>query len=61
MVELDLNEDEQATLQGILESYLSDLRMEIADTDLLAFRDILKVRKAVLTKVIDVLAKRPAA
>ena len=39
-----------------LESYLSDLRMEIADTDSYDFRQGLKRRKATLLKVLDALA-----
>ena len=56
MLELDLNEEEQSILKMVLESYLSDLRMEIADTDSYDFRQGLKERKAVLIKVIEALA-----
>lgn len=55
MLELDLNTEEQSILKMVLESYLSDLRMEIADTDRMEFRDMLKERKAVLIKVIEAL------
>ena len=51
MLELDLSQEEQVILKSLLESELSDLRMEIADTDRMEFRDMLKERKAVLIKV----------
>ncbi len=57
MLELDLDANEKSILKMVLESYLSDLRMEIADTDRMAFRDMLKERKAVLIKVIEALAE----
>ncbi|HSJ08110.1 MAG TPA: hypothetical protein VK936_15500 [Longimicrobiales bacterium] len=55
MIQLDLAADEQAILRELLETQLSDLRMEIAGTDSLDFRDHLRGRKAVLQKVLDVL------
>ena len=56
MLELNLDANETSILKTVLESYLSDLRMEIADTDRMAFRDMLKERKAVLIKVLGALA-----
>jgi len=53
MLHLDLNPHELGILEHVLESYLSDLRMEIADTDLQAFRERLKERKAVLVRVLE--------
>ncbi len=55
MLELDLTEQERDMLRHVLESYLSDLRMEIADTDRQDFRDMLKGRKAVIQKVLGAL------
>ncbi len=55
MVHLDLNEEDVKTMIGILESYLSDLRMEIADTDRLEFRDMLRDRKEVIGRVLETL------
>jgi hypothetical protein len=52
---IDLDIEERRILQGVLESYLSDLRMEISHTDRLAFREMLKKRKKVLHKMLDVL------
>ncbi len=53
MVTLDLTEDEAKVLRIVIDSYLSDLRMEIADTDRKDFREMLKHRKQVLIKVLD--------
>ncbi len=51
MVQLDINDEEREILVGVLNSYLSDLRMEISNTDSLDVREMLKRRKAVLQKV----------
>ncbi len=59
MITLDLTGEEREILVFVLKSYLSDLRMEIADTDRMAFRDMLKERKAVLLKVLDVVQAEP--
>lgn len=55
MISLDLTSEERRILYEVLDSYLSDLRMEIANTDLKDFRDMLKMRKAVITKVMATL------
>ncbi len=55
MVQLDLSEEERQILLEVLETALSDLRMEIADTDRMEFREMLKERKAVLSKAIEAL------
>ena len=52
MVTLDLDPDERQILKEVLESYLSDLRMEIADTDRMDFREMLKERKEVILKAV---------
>lgn len=57
MVRLELDFTEAEVLRMVLESYLSDLRMEIADTDSMDFREKLKARKAVLRKIVTVLAE----
>ena len=53
MISLDLSSVEREILADVLASYLSDLRMEIADTDSMDFRDRLKRRKSVVEKVLD--------
>ena len=45
MSQVQVNNDEIEMLEDILQSYLSDLRMEIADTDLKDFRDGLKTKE----------------
>jgi hypothetical protein len=52
---LDLTTHEQEILREMLEQHLSDLRMEIADTERMEFRDMLKERKEVIRKILDVL------
>jgi hypothetical protein len=61
MISIDLSDKEAETLRQILEDDLSDLRMEIADTDSMAFRETLKDKKEVLQKVIGVIAQKSAA
>jgi 50S ribosomal subunit-associated GTPase HflX len=51
MTTLKLNEEQRATLQESMTSYLSDLRMEIADTDNHDFREQLKHKKTVLEEI----------
>ncbi len=55
MIQLDLNYQETETLASMLDSYLSELRMEIADTDRMEFREGLKDRKRLLMKILDAL------
>ncbi|MGD8940516.1 MAG: hypothetical protein PVJ72_14110 [Gammaproteobacteria bacterium] len=45
MAQIEIDNEEILMLEDILQSYLSDLRMEIADTDLKDFRDHLKVKE----------------
>lgn len=54
MIHLDINisEKEKEILIKVLESYISDLNMEIADTDQMDFRDKLKSERTVLRKFI---------
>ncbi len=58
MVRVELTAEEAEKVSQILENYLSDLRMEIVDTDSQAFRDDLKKTKELVMRVIDQL--RPA-
>ena len=55
MIHLELTQEEKEMLIDILENDLSDLRMEIADTDSLDFREMLKKQKEVLKKVLETL------
>lgn len=55
MIQIDLTTEERRILADVLDSYLSDLRMEIASTDRKEFREDLKVQKTVVEKVLQVL------
>jgi hypothetical protein len=56
MIRIDLNEDEAERLRALCEDELSDLRMEIAGTDLEDFRAELRKREAFLRRLLDRLA-----
>ena len=58
MITIDIDKKEKDVLETVIESYLSDLRMEIADTDSMDFREGLKEKKAILNKVVTELKKR---
>jgi hypothetical protein len=58
VIQVELSHEEQLLLRELLEVQHSELRMEIAGTDRLEYRDLLRERKAVLIKVLDVLAKK---
>lgn len=51
MIQLQLMEDERLILLQLLESCVSDLRVEIAGTDNINYKDMLKQRKEVLIKL----------
>jgi hypothetical protein len=51
MIHLDLDATERSTLMETLESYLSDLSYEIADTDSYDYREQLKAKRDVLNKI----------
>ena len=51
MSQLIFTEEEQELLVEILESEISDLRMEIADTDRRGYRDMLKNREILMKSI----------
>ena len=53
MIHLDLNPEERQILIEVLENYISDLTMEISDTDRLEFREMLKAKRRTVIKVIE--------
>jgi hypothetical protein len=57
MVLLNFSEEELKMFKEILESYLSDLRMEIADTDRMDFRENLKKKENFLNELLTLLKK----
>ena len=52
MPDLRLTGDEARALREVLSSYLSDLRMEIADTEDFALRERLKATESLLKRLI---------
>jgi len=55
MVNIDLSPDEKKVLVEVLTTCISNLRMEICDTDRKDFREEIKERKELLMKVVDAL------
>jgi hypothetical protein len=59
MTQLELSPEEREVLIEVLESFLSDLRMEIADTERLAFRERLKSQEQIIKRLLEALRKAP--
>ena len=57
-LELHLTEEDVKTVIDALERYVSELGMEIADTDTMDYRDKLKSQRISIYKVIDQLKKK---
>ena len=57
MSTLKLTPDENQLLQELLESALSDLRVEIVSTDRIDYKDALKERKSLITDMLEKLQK----
>jgi hypothetical protein len=55
MLQIELTDEEQHILKEILESDLSDLRMEICETDDRTFKDMLKNKERVMEKILEML------
>lgn len=53
MIKLNLAPQEEQVFTEILKMLVADLRMEIADTDSMDFREMLKDRKRLLIKVLE--------
>ena len=53
MMNVEVRKEEVGVLTEALESYLSDLRFEILDTDKRAFRESLKMKEDVLKTVVE--------
>jgi hypothetical protein len=55
MVILQLTPEQAQILAQILEACISDMRMEISQTDNIAYKKMLKERKALLEQVLQLL------
>ncbi|WP_029214530.1 hypothetical protein [Kallotenue papyrolyticum] len=53
MIRLELTTEDARILYDALQSYVSDLRMEIANTDAYDFRQSLKQREEVLRRIME--------
>jgi hypothetical protein len=53
MPDLKLSDEEAKTLQNVLSEYLSDLRMEIADTESFDLRQELKRTEALIKRLLS--------
>ena len=51
MIQLMITEEEQKLLLVLLENDISELRMEIADTDRRGYRDMLKNRETLMKNI----------
>lgn len=55
MIHLYITKEEKDILMQVLENDISDLRMEIADTDSMDFRETLKRQKEALIRISEAL------
>lgn len=58
MVKIEITSEEAERLGAILEDYLSDLRMEIVDTEKHEFRIMLKERKDLIERLLGQLKQQ---
>gem|GEM_PF-249821 len=61
MAQITFSQEEAAALRGVLNSYVADLRMEIADTDSWPFRQNLKREALLLKKLLEQLDAKLAS
>jgi hypothetical protein len=61
MIHLDLTSEETQVLVEMLDSCISDLRMEIMDTDSLSYKQMLKSRERVMKKILVTLQQAQEA
>jgi hypothetical protein len=57
MVSLEFDPKESSMMNEILQSYLSDLRLEIADTEKMSFREDLKKKEVFIKDVMQRIEK----
>jgi len=61
VAQITLPQAEAAALREMLGSYLSDLRMEVANTDSMPFREDLKRQEALLKNILQQLDMQSAS
>ena len=54
---IDITSEEAGMLKEVLETYLSDLRMEISSTDKMSFREEMKEKEDFLKRLIQKLGE----
>ncbi|MBV9135386.1 MAG: hypothetical protein JO318_21960 [Chloroflexi bacterium] len=59
-MQLDLTADEATVIADVLDSALGDLREQVYKTEVADYKDTLKRREAILTRVLGQLKARPA-
>ncbi len=57
MIQIELTSEKAEMLREILSTYLSDLRMEIADTENMSFRESLKKKEEFLNELLQHIEK----
>jgi hypothetical protein len=50
---IQLAEEEVGVLRSVLEEYISELRMEVSNTDSMDFREALKRNEAILKSLVE--------
>ena len=58
MIQIELTSEKAEMLREIISDYLSDLRMEIAGTENMSFRENLKKKEELLNELLQRLEKR---
>ena len=57
MAQIELTDQEAELLRNVLEEYVSDLRMEVSNTDNMDFREALKEKERILRGLVERLRK----
>jgi len=57
MIELNLNEEERLILKEMVESRLSDIHDEIRRTDNYAYKEMLRKRQSLMSRLLEAIAK----
>jgi hypothetical protein len=60
MIQFMVTEEERELLMDVLENNISDLRMEIADTDRQEYRNMLKNRETIMKNIQSKLEQVPS-